>query len=287
MARYRVYSDMGTGYGVLIFKTDVSQPSFLDEGLQPGARYAYRIAELPVGGQDERALGRAVVLTYDRAPLAASALIAGSPPKATPTRSPVVVTPAPTSLPPDAILLGLLSARDFIDEFGNLIIAGEVRNDSNIDAGQADVAVTFYDANGAVIGEANGGTLLETLAPGTRSPFLLTLERPPDMADYSLRAVGRPAPPQPEAGLVVVSSQAYEDGTGFYHVTGTVENRGPSTQARVRILSILYTRDGDVINVGEVYATPFRLPPGEQGTFDIAFTYYPKVLSHAEIAVVE
>ena len=42
----------------------------------------------------------------------------------------LAVTPAPTSLPPDTVILGLLSASDHLDEVdGRLIIVGEVRND--------------------------------------------------------------------------------------------------------------------------------------------------------------
>jgi fibronectin type 3 domain-containing protein len=40
---YRIYSDMGSGYGVYIFKAETDQPELTDTTLQAGLRYNYRI----------------------------------------------------------------------------------------------------------------------------------------------------------------------------------------------------------------------------------------------------
>lgn len=283
--RYRLYSDMGTGYGVYIYKTDLRQPAVSDTGLRPGWSYSYRLTGLLAAPatQAEQTLAHVTVETAAGELPAAAGVLASAAGTAAGQPAPAV-TPAPTSLPPDAILLGLLSDHSFQDELGNLFIVGEVRNDSNVDAGQTSVAVTFYDDRGAVIGQAEGSTLLSTLAPGRRSPFLLNLSWPEGMADYSLRAVGRPAAPQAESGLVVISSAAGEDETGLYHVSGVVENQGSAAVAQSRVVVTLYGRGGDVINVGFGRTTPPRLAPGQQATFDLTFAYFPKVLSHAVIA---
>lgn len=284
--RYRLYSDMGTGYGVYIYKTDLRQPAASDTGLRPGWSYSYRLTGLLAAGatRAEQTLAHVTVETAAGELLAAAGVLASAAETAAGQPAPAV-TPAPTSLPPDAILLGLLSDHSFQDELGNLFIVGEVRNDSNVDAGQTSVAVTFYDDRGAVIGQAEGSTLLSTLAPGRRSPFLLNLSWPDGMADYSLRAVGRPAAPQAESGLAVISSAAGEDETGLYHVSGVVENQGSAAVAQSRVVVTLYGRGGDVINVGFGRTSPDRLSPGQQATFDLTFAYFPKVLSHAVIAV--
>lgn len=40
---YRVYSDMGTGYGVYVFKAETGQPALSDTQLRAGWRYDYRV----------------------------------------------------------------------------------------------------------------------------------------------------------------------------------------------------------------------------------------------------
>lgn len=50
-ARYRVYSDMGTGYGIYILKTETRQPAFLDQWLRNGLNYAYRLTHQTEGGE--------------------------------------------------------------------------------------------------------------------------------------------------------------------------------------------------------------------------------------------
>lgn len=50
-ARYRVYSDMGTGYGVYILKTETRHPAFLDQWLRRGLSYTYRLAHQTKAGE--------------------------------------------------------------------------------------------------------------------------------------------------------------------------------------------------------------------------------------------
>jgi len=40
---YRIYSDMGTGYGVYVFKAETEQTAFSDSQLRAGWRYDYRV----------------------------------------------------------------------------------------------------------------------------------------------------------------------------------------------------------------------------------------------------
>ena len=289
---YRVYSDMGTGYGFYVFKAETDQLELTDAGLRPGLRYQYHIrsltsegevgiawvaAETPAGSDIQ---GRAQAVGVDGrvAPIIAS--------KA--NHAPIRVTPAPTPLPPDTIILGLLSANDYTDEVDNrLTIVGEVRNDSHLDVGETAVMATFYDTQGQVIGEAGGSTLLAVLAPGVRSPFMITLPRPGGLANYSLRATGRPINlPSNAAELAVVTTRRFEDTAGFYHIAGVIENPGRRVE-QARVVVTLYDRGGRVVNVGFGYPQPASLSPGDRADFDISFTYYPKVFSHLAVATAD
>lgn len=277
---YRIYSDMGTGYGVYVYKSKTRETAFLDNTSRPGMLYSYKIETVSSGLVSAAGLAR--VLSYQRAAVAGVTVIpAAGVSSGSAGRANVAVIPAPTPLPPDAMLLGLMSDASFTDEFNILSVVGEVRNDSNLDVGDITVVVSFYDAAGSFISETSGHTLLKTLTPGGRSSFLLNLSSPPGMSNYSVKAVGRPVPPQLNPQISVVKSQAFEDEIGFYHVTGVVKNTGSVVVSRAKVIATLYNRGGGVINVNFAYPVPAQLNPGDTASFDVTFTYFPKVLNHA------
>jgi hypothetical protein len=290
---YRVYSDMGTGYGVYVLKAETEQPALTDTSLRAGSRYQYRVGSITPTGETIVAWASAItpvrsdLQAWEHDATSASVEDTSAPAIPKPAPSPIRVTPAPTPLPPDTIILGLLSATDYADNLDDtLTIVGEVRNDSQLDVGQASVIATFYADDGQVIGEFGGPTILEALGPGIRSPFIITLPRPPGLADYSLRATGRPITPvTSEAELKVVNTRRFEDTTGFYHIAGVIENPGAQHVEQARVVVTLYDRGGNVINVGFAYPQPAALSPDSRADFDVSFTYYPKVFSHLAIAL--
>lgn len=272
---YRIYSDMGTGYGVYVYKARTTEPAYLDELLRSGMAYTYRITQM----EDDRE----VVLAQAGTTTFGQRVSAGDGPARQTPASVADSAPAPTALPPDAVLLGLVSDNNFTDNFNTLTIAGEVRNDSNLDVGHTDITVTFYDTTGTIISTATGETLLDILPPGETSPFLITLTQPEGLASYSLRAVARPVTPKLSAQLVVVEVRRFEDEAGFFHVKGVVENVGSTVAKRTKVAAIIYGRDRGVINVGFTYVTPPTLAPGEQAAYDVIFTYYPRYLTQRVI----
>ena len=274
---YRVYSDMGTGFGIYIFRGKVESSEFVDRGLRSGRDYAYRVE---TAGDMANLRGYVAAATFGQAPVAsvglASAIAIDTPPR----RPNVAIIPAPTPLPPDALLLGLMSDTSYTDEFNTLNIIGEVRNDSTLNVGKITVIVSVYDSTGSFISEARGETMLDNLAPGQRSPFLLSLPRPAGMNNYSIKAVGRPVPPELASQVTVKQSRAYEDVAGFYHVKGIIENSGSVLVQQPRVIVILYGRGDGIINVGFDQLLQSRLEPSEQAEFDVRFTYFPKVVTH-------
>lgn len=289
---YRVYSDMGTGYGVYVLKGETPERELVDSGLRAGARYLYRVTSLTPSG--EAAAGWAQAITPGAADFqgsahspAASADHAPAAIAAQPSPASIRVTPAPTPLPPDTVILGLLSSTDYTSEVDNtLTIVGEVRNDSHLDVGETAVAATLYGNDGQPIDEVTGATLLSALTPGVRSPFAITVPDPSRVANYSLRATGRPITLVAGDGqLTVITTRRFEDPAGFYHVAGVVENPGDGHVEQARVIVTLYDRGGRVVNVGFAYPQPPSMSAGERADFDVAFTYYPKVYSHAAMAV--
>lgn len=277
--QYRIYSDMGTGYGVYIYKADVTEPSFIDSLLRPSFSYHYRVTRLAENAPE-------TILAQVKASTFPAPKLLGDFTRSRETTTNAIIA-APTALPADAVLLGLISDNDFIDEFNTLSIVGELRNDSTLDVGQTDISVTFYDAAGTLIGQANGETILKVIPPGERSPFIITLTRPTGYVSYSLRAIARPVSPRKSAQLAVVGVRRYEDEAGFLHIKGTIENVGASTAKRTKVAATIFGRDNGVINTAFTYVNPPTLAPGERAEYDAIFAYYPRYASQQVIAFEE
>ena len=282
---YHLYSDMGTGYGVYIYKGKTTAAEFVDGGLRPGMAYMYRLETL-AGGQLQR-VGWVSVGASNRASVAGIGLASSPATAAMAARPLAAIIPAPTPLPPDALLLGLMSDASYTDPFDILNVVGEVRNDTNLNVGEIVIIASFYDTSGNFISEARGEALLNYLPPGQRSPFLLSLLRPVGMSNYSIKAVGRPAPLELTPQMAIIQPKAYQDEVGFYHVEGGVENVGAIPVDRAKVIVTLYSRGGGVINVGFDYPVPARLNPGDRAAFEVKFTYFPKVLNHSVIVINE
>jgi hypothetical protein len=273
-AHYRIYSDMGSGYGVYLHKAEVTEPAFVDQMLRSGVIYSYRVTRLE--GRQEMVLAQTNQATMGRSQGLAD--IIPNLPSAS-----AAVAPAPTALPPDAVILGLISENSFVDDFGTLNLVGEVRNDSNLDVGQTHVAVTFYDAAGAVIGRAEGETMFEVIPPGEMSPFLITLSHPSGLASYSIRAIAQPVSPELKPQLTVVQVKRFEDDTGFFHIKGVVENSGSVVAERTKVVAMIYGRDNRIINLGFTYVSPPTLAPGQRAAYEVIFTYFPKYVTQKVI----
>jgi hypothetical protein len=278
-SHYQIYSDMGSGYGIYVYKARVNQPTFIDEMLRPNMTYSYRIVRLEA--KREAVLAQINTATFGNKNSIIDTLV--NPYPASTSTASIFPTAVPTALPPDAVLLGLISDNKFTDKFNTLTIVGEVRNDSPQDVGQTNIVITFYDTTGNTIGAAHGETMLDVLSPGQISPFLITLTRPTGFASYSLRAVARPVEPELNRQLSVTELKRYEDDAGFLHIKGIVKNVGSTTSKRTKVAAIIYGRDGRVINVGFTYVHPPTLTPGEQAKYDVSFTYYPRYYAQTVI----
>jgi hypothetical protein len=266
---------MGGGYGLYVYKARTTQPAFIDKRLRPGMTYSYRLTRPEVEQE--------VVMAQIKTSTFADESLTSHNSSSQPGVSTASVVAAPTALPRDTVLLGLVSNNDFTDDFNTLTLVGEVRNDSNLDVGQTDITVTFYDAAGIVIGVAHGETLFDIIPPGDKSPFHITLTHPPGFASYSLRVIARPVLPRQSAQLAVIELKRFEDAAGFFHIKGIIENVGNSVAGRTKVTAIIYGRDGGIINVGFTYVNPSTLAPGEQATYDVIFAYYPQYLTQQVI----
>jgi len=271
-----------------------------EEGLQPGVAYEYLILErAPTAGKKAVAPRRAwlrvttpgqavrprVAWRSPLGPTPASAAQVGAP-TPSPAGGLALAGPLPSGVPPaegpqsGLLLLSLMDTTNYVDELGNVVIVGEVRNDSPHNAAAGQVVVTFYDARGEIIQQEQTSPLLSLLPARQKSPFILAVPRPPNLWDWSIRAAARPTDRYPPIGLIVTESRGREDEAGFYHVTGKVLNKSARKAHLAQIIVTLYDRDGKPINAGFAYTEPYTIEPGDTGAFDCVFTYFPRVKNH-------
>jgi hypothetical protein len=280
-AAYRLYSDMGSGFGVYLYKSETIQPTYVDRYLKPGTTHQYRVTQ--VSNLDEQIIAQHAVMIRPLSPARAEE-DSSAEFSVTTAR---VVSALPTALPPDAVLLGLVSDNRYTDEFDRLTFVGEVRNDSNLTVGNTEISVALYDSNGAVITTTTGDTMLSTIPPGEKSPFLISMDRPADLGSHSLRAIARPVTTTSKPQLSVTEIRRYEDEAGFFHVKGKVTNIGTLPAKRVNIVAVIYDRSNRVINVRFTYADPPIVNPGEEATYDVVFAFYPRYYTQRVIPIAE
>ena len=256
--RYRLFWWPGEAWAV------TRHTAYRVYGLSPGCNYTFLVTALDGG----RVLSSAVVT--------GTTLLLPAPP---PTATPLPISPTP--LPEDVVLLSLMSHRNYVDDLGDLQVVGEVRNDLEVTAKAVEILVTFYDSFDEPILEQTVESFIPLLAPGERAPFRAVLSPAGDIAAYSLRVTARTTEQPPPPGPLAVESQDSRDQAGFYHVTGQVANPTEQVIVGARAVVTLYDQWGQVVNAGIVYVSPFRLGPGESGSFDCVFGYYPRVSAYA------
>ena len=196
---------------------------------------------------------------------------AGSP---TPT-----VTPAPVATP-EPVALGVAGSRHYTDEWGNLVIVCDLRNDSPYLVGKVQVTATLYDEEGNILDRQTVMPLLRWVQPWGQAPAVVVMESGQQWATYALRAAGWTAPPTPSAQLLLLGSEAYTDDAGLYHVWGQLHNQGPRTQRYVRAVVTLYDAGGEVINACLAHPVPEVLTPGATGVFNCAFDFARGAVRH-------
>lgn len=301
---YWVYGDggsVGTRFRRLGWTTGIT---FTDVGLRPGFLYIYYVRSA-VGTAESQASNLAGGTTRPRPTPTPSATPSPSPcptsepttaavPSPTPTRTATATpsptpsqspTPSVTSEPGRRLTLSVASHRRYVDDFGELRIVGEARNNFDVDAQGVMVTAILYDAQGNRLERATAPTLLKFVRAGHRVPFLIVRPVPEGFHSYTLSAVGMSTTQLPSSSLAVVGKKQYEDQVGLYHVEGRVSNVGPTAVDHVRVALTIYDGDGDVVNADATTTTPQRLEPGEEGTFHITVLQFPH--AHRYIVQVE
>jgi hypothetical protein len=278
---YRIYWDKGLGYLVFVPKTSVRGTKYSSDGLEPLTTYRYLVTVYDGRSESSPVFGQAQTYSWLRLPLLQFARQSAAGPLPLKTSLPTPTSSvAQDTTQGSEVILGLMTTADYVDDVGTLHLLGEVQNDTAHKVNQVRVRVTFYGDSGEVLETTTGSALLDLLAPGQLSPFVIVWENPPEWKRYSLRATARPTMERAQEGLTLVQSYARLDDSGLYHVVGTIKNEGLITADYTRVVVSLYDSFGKIANAGFAYVQPSSIPPGTTGRFDCLFDHYPYRAEH-------
>jgi hypothetical protein len=154
-------------------------------------------------------------------------------------------------------------------------IVGEVRNNSATPMESVRVTATLYDDSGQVVGSSVAFAALDFILPDGRSPFEIATDEWAGTTRYELQVEGLP---RDVAGqdLVVVAHEGIVDGD-WLDIRGEVQNTGDTSAELVRVIITLYDGAGNVVAMGDTFATLDVIPPGETSPFEIRTVRHPDV----------
>lgn len=163
----------------------------------------------------------------------------------------------------------------FTDTDGDLHYSGELVNMSDKPVKVDSLAAAVLDQNGAVLVAASTSTVSEYLKPAgdsagmDRTPFTVYMGGPvANIAKGQAYVDAKVTDPEDERDVTVTVDNAYADGSGGFHLVGTVTNNGTETLT-ANVVAGLYGADHIVLDA-ESTGTSLYLTPGVGVPFDLS-----------------
>jgi len=225
------------------------------------------------------------------------------------TPAPTLTGAAPTgTIPTTAQTTGeasfeLLDYNVYIDESGDLIIAGIIENTGDAASRPDYDALQLVDAGGEVVATPYP-TTLELIAPGQKSPLIAEIYEHEGVPqnwqelDVILQEEGYPADLIFDVYITLdpegLASEAFESDTegqpDLFGVSGWIINNGDYPIARPTVFVAGYDAQGKLIDVDSSYPAPDYLDPGMNMPFTSSLSMVETITNYevfAEGEVVE
>lgn len=215
----------------------------------------------------------------EAAPLPTSTPGAASLPTSTPTPTPVptgatplhTLTPgaapqATASPPPTPILTQtegwvFSRLRASADGVGNLVVLGEVTNETGSAQEIVSLAGTFHDAQGGVMADPDrmdGYWPADLVPPGGQLPFELTVFGIQDAHDFDLAVQSQPTNIDLHQGFAFSNVEPWSE-EGVYCLVGLLQHAGYPVKEYVVVMAVFYDAQDGVIGFGEYYVPALEL----------------------------
>ncbi|HET9906158.1 MAG TPA: hypothetical protein VFQ23_05945 [Anaerolineales bacterium] len=177
-------------------------------------------------------------------------------------------------------------------ENGDVVLAGEI---VNLDSNHVDVeslAGTVLDSTGTVLAANSTMTYSRYLYPAgdvegrDRGPFVITLYGPiENVSQWKIFARSIENTTVPAADLDIELAGSYVDGSGTYHLLGTVTNNG-SSQVSPSVVGGLYGEDTLVWDAA-TSNIPLYLNSGDSAPFDLSTFQVVPYMSPDQMSAVD
>ena len=184
--------------------------------------------------------------------------------------------------------IDILSHTGSVDDWDHYTVAGEVRNAGSDNLEWVVLTATFYDSSGVEIGTSFAYTTINTLVPGQKSPFEITLWDTlvvASVASYEIVCNQCNITDEYTNGEFEIISHALgTDAYGYNIVVGEVKNTGSQTVTSVMIVGTFYDASGKVITteytwespsdgLAPVEVTPFEMTLYDESVFQDIVSY--------------
>jgi hypothetical protein len=197
----------------------------------------------------------------------------------TPTPTPTT-TPSPTStpiptltpIPPEVIVVSSNAFMPY-EDFSDLLIVGEILNNTGSNVGSIQISGTLRDTNGNVVDSDYTFSDIDVLTPGMKSPFSIFFLDPPSWATYDLFVTWDTTSDQPHS-LEILNHTSYFDSYDAYHVVGEIRNQYAENRTYIEAYVTLYDVNGKVIGVDSSYTNPHDLAHGQTASFDTEIYFW-------------
>jgi len=178
----------------------------------------------------------------------------------------------------------ILSSSDWTDTAGNLVISGEILNNNSAARHLAVITATYYDSSGAVLTTATATEDVNIMPGRSRSPFHLTVPKPPGYARYKVEVSCRQATSEtPMQNFPVSNATQATSGAPWFRGSFTNNNGFPVKYTKTA--TTLYDAWGTVINTSVDATSPSSLAVGAAGTYSVAFTQHYSGWNRAAIVI--
>ena len=176
--------------------------------------------------------------------------------------------------------------RKYLGDDGTIHIVGEIINESDKPINQVNIIAIFY-SDGNSVYQTNTENLTSIIMPGMKGAFdLMVTEDIGDVDNYILDIDFKVT--QPKDQVIEITSSEFTHGPiDNIAIQGTVTNNGEITANMVKVVAILYDRDGNVVTVSETRTEPDYLRVNDESFFLIPIldkTQINKIVDYSLVA---
>jgi len=176
--------------------------------------------------------------------------------------------------------------RKYLGDDGTIHIVGEIINESDKPINQVNIIAIFY-SDGNSVYQTNTENLTSIIMPGMKGAFDLMVTEDIGHVDYYLLDIDFKVT-QPKDQVIEITSSEFTHGpVDNIAIQGTVTNNGEITANMVKVVAILYDRDGNVVAVSETRTEPDYLRVNDESFFLIPIldkTQINKIVDYSLVA---